>query len=331
MTVGGKAGEGIWTLNDKLPVVFGTGSMLELPGIQPGRAHHGDLPAVDVERVGAHRPDRIAGQAVRVLPERHGDQDLRRQGRHRAVGRQARLRSARRAQCRQPGIARTPRPALRRRPPAVGEGRLEGRRQRRAVGSAYRSACWPSCIFQLKSQYKSLKFIEPAQVPGSIDDLVGMDDIKAEVAQIKDQYQRRAEYAEYGISKPFNVMFSGPAGTGKTKLASYLAKELRLPDPVPLGGQPGDGLRRRRLEHVEPHHDDGQAAQALHRIPGRGAGPVHEARRPPQVRRRHGEHAAVGARRRAQQATKPRSSGSSPATSTAKRCRWTRPCCAASR
>ena len=83
--------------------------------------------------------------------------------------------------------------------------------------------------FQLKGQFKSLKFIEPGQVHGSIDDLVGMDDIKAEVAQIKDQYQRRAEYAEYGISKPFNVMFSGPAGTGKTKLASYLAKELRLP------------------------------------------------------------------------------------------------------
>ncbi|MEN9437645.1 MAG: hypothetical protein RIR09_2300 [Pseudomonadota bacterium] len=84
-------------------------------------------------------------------------------------------------------------------------------------------------FFQLKGQRKSLKFIEPSQVHGSIDDLVGMDDIKAEVAQIKDQYQRRAEYAEYGISKPFNVMFSGPAGTGKTKLASYLAKELRLP------------------------------------------------------------------------------------------------------
>ena len=82
---------------------------------------------------------------------------------------------------------------------------------------------------QFKGQFKSLKFIEPTQVRGSIDDLVGMDDIKAEVAQIKDQYQRQAEYAEYGISKPFNVMFSGPAGTGKTKLASYLAKELRLP------------------------------------------------------------------------------------------------------
>jgi cell division protease FtsH len=83
--------------------------------------------------------------------------------------------------------------------------------------------------FQLKGQFKALKFIEPAQVQGSLDDLVGMDDIKREVAQIKDQYERRAEYAEYGISKPFNVMFSGPAGTGKTKLASYLAKELGLP------------------------------------------------------------------------------------------------------
>jgi cell division protease FtsH len=83
--------------------------------------------------------------------------------------------------------------------------------------------------FQLKGQFKSLKFIEPSQVSGSLTDLVGMDDIKAEVAQIKDQYSRRAEYAEYGINKPFNVMFSGPAGTGKTKLASYLAKELNLP------------------------------------------------------------------------------------------------------
>ena len=83
--------------------------------------------------------------------------------------------------------------------------------------------------FHLKGQFKSLKFLEPGQVQGSIEELVGMDDIKREVAQIKDQYQRRAEYAEYGISKPFNVMFSGPAGTGKTKLASYLAKELNLP------------------------------------------------------------------------------------------------------
>jgi cell division protease FtsH len=71
-------------------------------------------------------------------------------------------------------------------------------------------------VVQLKGQFKSLKFLEPGQVQGSIEDLVGMDDIKSEVAQIKDQYERRTEYAEYGINKPFNVMFSGPAGTGKT-------------------------------------------------------------------------------------------------------------------
>jgi cell division protease FtsH len=84
-------------------------------------------------------------------------------------------------------------------------------------------------VMHLKGQFKSLRFIEPGQVRGCLDDLVGMDDIKAEVRQIKDQYERRAEYAEYGVDRPFNVMFSGPAGTGKTKLASYLAKELNLP------------------------------------------------------------------------------------------------------
>ncbi len=82
---------------------------------------------------------------------------------------------------------------------------------------------------QLRGNVKALKFIEPSQIQGRMEDLVGMEDIKAEVAQIKDQYERRAAYAEYGISKPFNVMFSGPAGTGKTKLASYLARELNLP------------------------------------------------------------------------------------------------------
>jgi cell division protease FtsH len=83
--------------------------------------------------------------------------------------------------------------------------------------------------FQMRGQFKALKFVEPTQVHGDIDELVGMDDIKAEVAQLKDQYERRQAYADYGVNKTFNVMFSGPAGTGKTKLASYLAKELQLP------------------------------------------------------------------------------------------------------
>ncbi|CAA9441523.1 MAG: Cell division protein FtsH, partial [uncultured Ramlibacter sp.] len=72
-------------------------------------------------------------------------------------------------------------------------------------------------------------------------------------------------------------------------------------DPVPLGREPGNRLRRWRREHAGPHCQHGQAAQEVHRLPGRGAGPVHEARRPPQVRRRHAEHAAGGAGRRAHQ------------------------------
>ncbi len=82
---------------------------------------------------------------------------------------------------------------------------------------------------QMGGQRKALKFMSPNDIRGSLAELVGMDDIKAEIRQIRDQYERRAAYADYGVNKPFNVMFSGPAGTGKTKLASYLAKELGLP------------------------------------------------------------------------------------------------------
>ena len=104
-----------------------------------------DLQAADVERVRAHRADRVAGQAVCVLPQRHGNQDLRGQGRHRALGRQADLRAARRPRPGQRGDAGAPGPALCRRPAPVREGRLESRRERRAVGHADRWACWASC------------------------------------------------------------------------------------------------------------------------------------------------------------------------------------------
>jgi cell division protease FtsH len=41
--------------------------------------------------------------------------------------------------------------------------------------------------------------------------------------------RNRAEYKSHNIDKPFNVMLTGPAGTGKTKLVGYLAKRLNLP------------------------------------------------------------------------------------------------------
>jgi cell division protease FtsH len=39
----------------------------------------------------------------------------------------------------------------------------------------------------------------------------------------------RSVYRSHNIDKGFNVMLTGPAGTGKTKLAGYLAKKLNMP------------------------------------------------------------------------------------------------------
>ncbi|HJV85361.1 MAG TPA: AAA family ATPase [Noviherbaspirillum sp.] len=71
--------------------------------------------------------------------------------------------------------------------------------------------------------------VKPENLKGSMDDLVGMDDIKAEVAHLEEMIRNRDLYRSHNIDKPFNVMLTGPAGTGKTKLAGYLAKKLDIP------------------------------------------------------------------------------------------------------
>ena len=228
MSADGKAGEGIWTINDRLPVVFGTGSMLNF------------LETNLVERITViYRPLTWSVSERFILIESQG-----RQYAYYPSDMESKIFADKAVTAQWGGkLVFVPRGEL----SAASLALLE-RLDQRFAGARPQSAkdSWMAGLsatlsvmltlgllaflfYQLKLQYKSLKFIEPSQVHGSIDDLVGMDDIKAEVAQIKDQYQRRAAYAEYGIDKPFNVMFSGPAGTGKTKLASYLAKELRLP------------------------------------------------------------------------------------------------------
>ena len=71
--------------------------------------------------------------------------------------------------------------------------------------------------------------ITPDKLKGSMDDLIGMDDIKQEVLHLEDMIRNREVYKQHNIDKPFNVMLTGPAGTGKTKLAGYLAKKLDYP------------------------------------------------------------------------------------------------------
>lgn len=84
----------------------------------------------------------------------------------------------------------------------------------------------------------STNVIRPEDLKGSMDDLVGMEDIKREVAHLEEMIHNRDLYQSHAIDKPFNVMLTGPAGTGKTKLAGYLAKKLN----VPLIQASGSGL-----------------------------------------------------------------------------------------
>ena len=228
MVVAGNSGERMWTFNDKLPVVFGTGSVL------------GFLDAGTVERITVVYEPLLFNASERIFL-------IESLGRHYAYypsDMESKIVADKAVSAAWGSkMVFIPRAEL-----LSGSRELFARLDQRFADARPQSekGSWRAGVsgvlsvgltlgvlvflyVQLKAQYKSLKFIEPGQVSGSIDDLVGMDDIKSEVAQIKDQYQRRTEYAEYGISKPFNVMFSGPAGTGKTKLASYLAKELHLP------------------------------------------------------------------------------------------------------
>ncbi len=228
MVVAGKSGEGTWTFNDKLPVVFGTGSVLSFLNDSP------------VERITVVYEPLLLNASERIFLI----ESLGRQYAYYPSDMESKIFADKAVSAAWGGkMVFIPRAELQ--PSAVdlfarldqrfADARPQSEKDSwRAGVSGLLSVALTLGVLaflyvQLKAQYKSLKFIEPGQVNGSIDDLVGMDDIKAEVAQIKDQYQRRTEYAEYGISKPFNVMFSGPAGTGKTKLASYLAKELHLP------------------------------------------------------------------------------------------------------
>jgi len=83
--------------------------------------------------------------------------------------------------------------------------------------------------FGIPGMGMSAAVITPDKLKGSMDDLIGMEDIKQEVLHLEDMIRNRSEYKSHNIDKPFNVMLTGPAGTGKTKLVGYLAKKLNVP------------------------------------------------------------------------------------------------------
>lgn len=82
---------------------------------------------------------------------------------------------------------------------------------------------------QMGSMSNKLDKFEPKDIEDSLDDLVGMADIKRELEQLKGMVENPQHYKKYAADKPFNVMMTGEPGTGKTKIARCLAKDLNIP------------------------------------------------------------------------------------------------------
>ena len=79
------------------------------------------------------------------------------------------------------------------------------------------------------------KVYKPKEIKGSMDDIIGYDDIKDEIHHLVDMLKNVALYSKYGIEYIFNIMFSGEQGTGKTTMAVQIAKRLEVPILVTTG------------------------------------------------------------------------------------------------
>jgi cell division protease FtsH len=108
-------------------------------------------------------------------------------------------------------------------------GEIKGFFVRNAVGIALLLLMLVAIRKGMPGLSSGASVIKPDSLRGSMDDLVGMEDIKQEVAHLEEMIRNRDLYRSHNIDKPFNVMLTGPAGTGKTKLAGYLAKKLDIP------------------------------------------------------------------------------------------------------
>ena len=79
------------------------------------------------------------------------------------------------------------------------------------------------------------KIYKPKEIKGSMDDIIGYDDIKEEIQHLVDMLRNISLYSKYGIEDIFNIMFSGSQGTGKTTMAVQIAKKLEVPILVTTG------------------------------------------------------------------------------------------------
>lgn len=71
--------------------------------------------------------------------------------------------------------------------------------------------------------------INPDNIDVSFDDVIGIDEIKAEVTEIIEFLKNPKEFDKAGAKMPRGIILSGSPGVGKTMLAKSLAKEAKVP------------------------------------------------------------------------------------------------------
>ncbi len=73
------------------------------------------------------------------------------------------------------------------------------------------------------------KPVDPGTVRVTFEDVAGIDEVEAEIAEIVDFLKNPEKYRRLGARAPKGVLLAGPPGTGKTLLARATAGEAEVP------------------------------------------------------------------------------------------------------
>jgi cell division protease FtsH len=73
------------------------------------------------------------------------------------------------------------------------------------------------------------KRADPSEVRVTFNDVAGIDEVKAELAEIVDFLQNPERFQRLGARMPHGVLLTGPPGTGKTLLARAMSGEASVP------------------------------------------------------------------------------------------------------
>jgi cell division protease FtsH len=87
-----------------------------------------------------------------------------------------------------------------------------------------------AAMFYLQGSVMTNKIdvFHPKDLTDSLDELIGVDDIKKEVLQLEEMLLKKELYADFAVES-FNILLTGEAGVGKTKITKCLAKRLGIP------------------------------------------------------------------------------------------------------